>query len=142
MHSAFDSFVMIHLVSITLMSTSSRLVEERYCDTSVPDPLNDMFALLESKQGKDRAMLRKWGVWLTIRDPERGLRVSVRRSELSVTDHSAVASHVDKEVHKRKGPRGGPHCSFRATAVTPRCSKEIPGVVSHCQETRRMSCFL
>jgi hypothetical protein len=72
------------------MSTSSRLVEERYRDTSVPDPLNDMFALLESKQGKDRAMLRKWGVWLTIRDPERGLRVSVRRSELSVTDQSLL----------------------------------------------------
>jgi hypothetical protein len=35
-----------------------------------------MFALLESKQGKDRAMLRKWGVWLTARDSERGLTVS------------------------------------------------------------------
>ncbi|KAG2134830.1 hypothetical protein DEU56DRAFT_808908 [Suillus clintonianus] len=49
------------------------LVEGRYSDPSVTDPLSNMFALLESKQGKDRAMLRKWGVWLTVRDSERGL---------------------------------------------------------------------
>lgn len=72
---------------IMLMSASSRLVEGRYRDSSVPDPLSNMFALLETKQGKDRAMLRKWGVWLTIRDPERGLRVSLRRYELFATEH-------------------------------------------------------
>jgi len=60
------------------MSTSSRLVEGRYHDPSVSDPLSNIFVLLESKQGKDRAMLRKWGTWLTIRDPERGLRVSFK----------------------------------------------------------------
>lgn len=49
------------------------LVEGRYSDPSVTDPLSNMFALLESKQGKDRPMLRKWGVWLTVRDSERGL---------------------------------------------------------------------
>ncbi|OAX35918.1 hypothetical protein K503DRAFT_793639 [Rhizopogon vinicolor AM-OR11-026] len=58
------------------------LVEGRYRDPSVSDPLSNMFTLLESKQGKDRAMLRKWGVWLTIRDSERGLRLlmSTKRS--------------------------------------------------------------
>jgi hypothetical protein len=58
------------------------LVEGRYSDSSVPDPLSNMFALLESKQGKDRAMLRKWGVWLTVRDSDRGLMLlmSTKRS--------------------------------------------------------------
>lgn len=58
------------------------LVEGRYSDSSVSDPLSNMFALLESKQGKDRAMLRKWGVWLTARDSERGLTLlmSTKRS--------------------------------------------------------------
>ncbi|KAG2156877.1 uncharacterized protein EDB93DRAFT_1126150 [Suillus bovinus] len=57
-------------------------VEGRYSDSSVSDPLSNMFALLESKQGKDRAMLRKWGVWLTARDSERGLMLlmSTKRS--------------------------------------------------------------
>ncbi|OJA13344.1 hypothetical protein AZE42_05594 [Rhizopogon vesiculosus] len=114
------------------------LVEGRYRDPSVSDPLSNMFTLLESKQGKDRAVLRKWGVWLTIRDPERGLRVRLRRYELSATEHSAVASHVDQEVHQRKRPRGGPYSSFGVAAVTSRCSKEILGVVSHCEEARCM----
>ncbi|KAG1798989.1 uncharacterized protein HD556DRAFT_1231803 [Suillus plorans] len=58
------------------------LVEGQYSDSSVSDPLSNMFALLESKQGKDRAMLRKWGVWLTARDSERGLMLlmSTKRS--------------------------------------------------------------
>lgn len=73
-----------------LIWTSFRLVEGRYHDPSVSEPLSNMFALLESKQGKDRIMLRNWGVWLTTRDPERGLRVSLRRYELSVTEHSLL----------------------------------------------------
>ncbi|KAG2356092.1 hypothetical protein BDR07DRAFT_1301381 [Suillus spraguei] len=58
------------------------LVEGRYSDSSVSNPLSNMFALLESKQGRDRAMLRKWGVWLTARDSERGLMLlmSTKRS--------------------------------------------------------------
>lgn len=58
------------------------LVEGRYSDSSVSNPLSNMFALLESKQGKDRAMHRKWGVWLTGRDSERGLMLlmSTKRS--------------------------------------------------------------
>lgn len=58
------------------------LVEGRYSDSSVSNPLGNMFALLESKQGRDRAMLRKWGVWLTVRDSERGLMLlmSTKRS--------------------------------------------------------------
>lgn len=65
-----------------LMEIGKGLVEGRYSDSSVSDPLGNMFALLESKQGKDRAMLRKWGVWLTGQDSERGLMLlmSTKRS--------------------------------------------------------------
>lgn len=76
------------------------LVEGRYSDSSVLDPLSDMFALLESKQGRDRAMLRRWGVWLTVRDPERGLMLlmSTKRSakEKDREEDSAVLSELQQ----------------------------------------------
>lgn len=76
------------------------LVEGRYSDSSVLDPLSNMFALLESKQGRDRAMLRKWGVWLTVRDPERGLMLlmSTKRSvkEKDREEDSAVLSELQQ----------------------------------------------
>ncbi|KAG0702044.1 hypothetical protein DFH29DRAFT_923524 [Suillus ampliporus] len=62
------------------------LVEDRYSDPSVSDPLSNMFALLESKQGKDRAMLRKWGVWLTARDSERGLALLMSKRSTKEKD--------------------------------------------------------
>ncbi|KAG1760429.1 hypothetical protein EDD22DRAFT_901244 [Suillus occidentalis] len=76
------------------------LVEGRYSDSSVLDPLSDMFALLESKQGRDRAMLRKWGVWLTVRDPQRGLMLlmSNKRSakEKDREEDSTVLSELQQ----------------------------------------------
>ncbi|KIK46201.1 hypothetical protein CY34DRAFT_9882 [Suillus luteus UH-Slu-Lm8-n1] len=76
------------------------LVEGRYSDSSVLDPLSNMFALLESKQGRDRAMLRKWGVWLTVRDSERGLilLMSTKRSakEKDREEDSAVLSELQQ----------------------------------------------
>lgn len=39
----------------------------------IKDPLSDMIRLLNEK--KDTALIRKWGVWLLKRDPERGLKV-------------------------------------------------------------------
>lgn len=76
------------------------LVEGRYSDSSVLDPLSNMFALLESKQGRDRAMLRKWGVWLTVRDLERGLMLlmSTKRSakEKDREEDSAVLSELQQ----------------------------------------------
>lgn len=76
------------------------LVEGRYSDSSVLDPLSNMFALLESKQGRDRAMLRKWGVWLTVRDSERGLMLlmSTKRSakEKDREEDSTVLSELQQ----------------------------------------------
>ncbi|KAG1846088.1 hypothetical protein DFJ58DRAFT_799800 [Suillus subalutaceus] len=74
------------------------LVEGRYSDSSVSDPLSNMFALLESKQGKDRAMLRKWGVWLTARDWERGLMLlmSTKRSTKDREEDLSVLSELQQ----------------------------------------------
>lgn len=52
-----------------------RLVSGEWSDSSISDPLGGMFALLSDK--RDRALIQKWGVWLTKYDLERALKVVI-----------------------------------------------------------------
>lgn len=45
-------------------------------DEDVKDPVEDMLNLLSSS--KNRILTQKWGLWLTRRDPERGIRVNTK----------------------------------------------------------------
>ncbi|KIK11743.1 hypothetical protein PISMIDRAFT_475868 [Pisolithus microcarpus 441] len=73
-----------------LINVLAGLVEGTYHDSSVSDPLGQMFAILSSLQQPERmvtdvvidpaigeverqSLIRKWGVWLAARDVERGL---------------------------------------------------------------------
>ena len=51
-----------------------RLVDGEWTDDDIHDPLSNMITLLNEK--RDRALTQKWGIWITKRDPERGLKVN------------------------------------------------------------------
>jgi hypothetical protein len=51
-----------------------RLVEGEWTDDDIENPIEDMLNLLTTS--KSRALIQKWGLWLTRRDPERGIRVN------------------------------------------------------------------
>ncbi|KAF5384226.1 hypothetical protein D9615_003441 [Tricholomella constricta] len=56
-----------------LLEVWSKLIDGQWTDEDVKDPLSDMIALLTEK--RDRALTQHWGLWLTQRDPERGLKL-------------------------------------------------------------------
>ena len=51
-----------------------RLVDGQWSDDDIKDPQTQMIALLSEK--RDRALTQRWGLWLTKRDPESGLKAS------------------------------------------------------------------
>jgi len=57
----------------SITETFLRLIDGEWTDEEIQDPTSLLIALLAEK--KDRALSRKWGVWLTKRDPDRGLKV-------------------------------------------------------------------
>jgi len=49
-------------------------VDGDWLDEDIKDPIADMISLLNEK--KNRSLTQKWGLWLTKRDPDRGLKVN------------------------------------------------------------------
>ncbi|RDB17168.1 Transforming growth factor-beta receptor-associated protein 1 [Hypsizygus marmoreus] len=58
---------------VKLLDIWAKLVEGEWTDEDIKDPLSDMMALLNEK--RDRSLTQKWGLWLTKRDPENGLKL-------------------------------------------------------------------
>ncbi|KAG6861142.1 hypothetical protein C0995_003410 [Termitomyces sp. Mi166 len=56
-----------------LLDVWSKLVDGEWTDDHIPDPLSNMIGLLNEK--RDRTLTQHWGLWLTKRDPERGLQL-------------------------------------------------------------------
>ena len=51
------------------------MIDGEWLDEDIKNPLFDMISLLTEK--KDRALTQQWGLWLTKRDPEQGLKASL-----------------------------------------------------------------
>ncbi|KAF8878713.1 hypothetical protein BD779DRAFT_1676706 [Infundibulicybe gibba] len=51
----------------------AKLIDGTWMDEAVPDPLSDMIARLTEK--RDRALIYKWGAWITKWDVERGMKL-------------------------------------------------------------------
>ncbi|KAF7363500.1 hypothetical protein MSAN_01006200 [Mycena sanguinolenta] len=60
-----------------LLQVWAKLVEGEWTDDDIKDPIEDMLHLLSNS--KNRVLTQKWGLWLTRRDPERGLRLLMPR---------------------------------------------------------------
>ncbi|KAJ7109430.1 hypothetical protein C8R44DRAFT_802494 [Mycena epipterygia] len=60
-----------------LLQVWAKLVEGEWTDDDIRDPIEDMLSLLTNS--KNRALTQKWGLWLTRRDPERGIRLLMPR---------------------------------------------------------------
>ncbi|TFK73410.1 hypothetical protein BDN72DRAFT_834818 [Pluteus cervinus] len=75
-----------------ILGVLAKLVDGEWSDDDVKDPLSEMVALLSEKtkdREGDRALLRRWVVWIIGRDAERGL-------QLLISDRT-------KESGKRRG---------------------------------------
>lgn len=72
------SKVMFECLSLPSASTdknlSIRLVDGEWTDDDIKDPLSQMFDLLVEK--RDKTLTQRWGLWITKRDPEKGLKVT------------------------------------------------------------------
>ncbi|KAF8212185.1 hypothetical protein K438DRAFT_1957954 [Mycena galopus ATCC 62051] len=60
-----------------LLQVWAKLVEGEWTDDDIKDPIEDMLQLLTNS--KNRVLTQKWGLWLTRRDPERGIRLLMPR---------------------------------------------------------------
>ncbi|KAG5644493.1 hypothetical protein DXG03_008320 [Asterophora parasitica] len=66
-----------------LLEVWSKIIDGQWTDADIKDPLSDMMTLLTEK--RDRTLTQQWGLWLTQRDPERGLKAYTQLLHLSST---------------------------------------------------------
>lgn len=69
----FNTLVIVALMCSGSLPRLCRLADGEWSDDDIKDPLSDMVMLLTEK--RDRTLTQEWGIWLTKRDPERGLKV-------------------------------------------------------------------
>ncbi|KDR79882.1 hypothetical protein GALMADRAFT_61975 [Galerina marginata CBS 339.88] len=62
---------------LKVIDVFARLIDGEWTDDDIKDPASQMFNLLTEK--RDRMLTQRWGVWLTKRDPERGLKLLMPR---------------------------------------------------------------
>ncbi|KAJ6547615.1 hypothetical protein B0H19DRAFT_1075416 [Mycena capillaripes] len=60
-----------------LLQVWSKLVEGEWTDDDIKDPIAEILNLLNNS--KNRLLTQKWGLWLTRRDPERGIQLLMPR---------------------------------------------------------------
>ncbi|KAJ7046834.1 hypothetical protein C8F04DRAFT_1061878 [Mycena alexandri] len=60
-----------------LLQVWAKLVEGEWTDDDIRDPIEEIMNLLNSS--KNRPLIQKWGLWLTRRDPERGIKLLMPR---------------------------------------------------------------
>jgi hypothetical protein len=67
-----------------------RVADGLWVDDGIPEPIASIIALLSER--KDRALIHKWGVWLTKRDPDGGLKVARSLSFLPICSNGLFCS--------------------------------------------------
>ncbi|KAJ7449862.1 hypothetical protein FB451DRAFT_1530211, partial [Mycena latifolia] len=60
-----------------LLQVWAKLVDGEWTDDDIPNPTDDILSLLTNS--KNRTLIQKWGLWLTRRDPERGIKLLMPR---------------------------------------------------------------
>ncbi|KAF5369852.1 hypothetical protein D9758_001393 [Tetrapyrgos nigripes] len=69
-----------------LLEAWAKLVDGEWTEEDIKDPIANIVSLLTEK--KDRSLNQKWGLWLTKRDPERGLKLLMPRDSGKRRDKS------------------------------------------------------
>ncbi|PPQ88786.1 hypothetical protein CVT25_010472 [Psilocybe cyanescens] len=62
---------------IKVIDVLAKLVDGKWTDEDIKDPLGQMVNLLTDK--RDRALTQQWGLWITKRNPEMGLKLLMPR---------------------------------------------------------------
>ncbi|KAF8655350.1 hypothetical protein AX16_003085 [Volvariella volvacea WC 439] len=127
-----------------LLGVLSKLVDGEWTDEDVKDPLSDMVSVLSEKtkdKEGDRALLRRWGIWILKRDLDRGLRLLMadkeregrRRAntnkaareeeeialldEISEADEEAGQQWLEYLIVKKRSTNAGLHSRFAKSCV-------------------------
>ncbi|KAJ7452354.1 hypothetical protein B0H11DRAFT_2073067 [Mycena galericulata] len=61
----------------SLLQVWAKLIEGEWTDDEIQNPTENVLTLLTNS--KNRALTQKWGLWLTRRDPERGIKLLMPR---------------------------------------------------------------
>lgn len=74
--------IRIRKLHLLVNEVLQRLIEGKWTDEDIKDPLSQMINLLAEK--RDRTLTQRWGIWLTKLDPEKGLKVSIDFTEVDL----------------------------------------------------------
>jgi len=62
---------------LKLLESWAKLIDGQWLDDDIKDPQTKMIGLLSEK--RDKALTQRWGLWMTKRDPESGLKLLMSR---------------------------------------------------------------
>ncbi|CCM06014.1 uncharacterized protein FIBRA_08257 [Fibroporia radiculosa] len=101
-----------------LLEAYSKLVDGEWMDAGAQDPLSSMFALLGEK--RDRALVQRWGIWLTKRDPDRALKLltSLSSGKRTADDDRALLQQI-QEADATVGARYLEHLVLQKRSIDP-----------------------
>lgn len=81
-----------------LLEAWSLIAQGEWSEEDVTDPLGDMLELLSRE--KDRVLVQKWGLWITERDPERGLKLLISRDTGKRKDNRGSEASLLQELQE------------------------------------------
>lgn len=114
-----------------LLDVWSKVIDGEWTDEDIEHPLEDMFNLLMEK--KDRVLSQRWGLWLTKRDPERGLKLLTARqagkgrpksendeallAQIEETSPAAATQFLEHLVLQKRTSAGDLHTRYALACV-------------------------
>ncbi|KAL0068079.1 hypothetical protein AAF712_004739 [Marasmius tenuissimus] len=117
-----------------LLNAWSKVADGEWMDDDIPDPITSIVSLITDK--RDRALTQQWGLWLTKRDPERGLKLLMPREsgkrranhrpedekllleQIREANPSAVTQYLEYLIIQRRSVAPEIHMDYASTCVT------------------------
>ncbi|KAK1226203.1 hypothetical protein PQX77_010785 [Marasmius sp. AFHP31] len=117
-----------------LLNAWSKVADGEWMDDDIPDPITSIVNLITDK--RDRALTQQWGLWLTKRDPERGLKLLMPREsgkrranhkpedekllleQIREANPSAVTQYLEYLIIQRRSVAPEIHMDYASTCVT------------------------
>ncbi|THV05369.1 hypothetical protein K435DRAFT_961137 [Dendrothele bispora CBS 962.96] len=114
-----------------LLESWAKVIDGEWLDEDIKDPVADMISLLNEK--KNRSLTQKWGLWLTKRDPDRGLKLLMPRDngkrrdkgeedfalleQIKQTSPAAVIQFLEYLILQKRSTSKDIHMQYAVTCV-------------------------
>ncbi|KAG7094946.1 hypothetical protein E1B28_005747 [Marasmius oreades] len=115
-----------------LLNAWSKVADGEWIDDDIPDPVSNIVNLVTEK--RDRTLAQQWGLWLTKRDPERGLKLLMPREsgkrrnnkpddeklllkQIKEANPTAVMQYLEYLIIQRRNIEPEIHMDYASTCV-------------------------